>query len=422
MPVQVQTGDPNARAKTAADVKYGSAEAQLRRALEAAATGRAADEAGINKYGEAGRSAIQDTYDQLAGNLETNRQTVNRDLGIQVDQVGAGYRQANDLAEMARARANEGLAKVVANNGAYSPEQLGAVQYGVDNLAAQIIGQNANSDATYTGNLRNWAAQQDALMQSGIAGAGRERASRLSAFENELMNAIAQSKNKWTEAEMGYQGNLLDLLGERGAFEASSIYDYIDQGFNQTMQAAGYNLNEDQVRLDAQYKQAQLAQAAEEMQLKAAMARAEASRADRAMAAQEAAASKDDYWKQLEYGLKRDALNSENARYDKQWLAEQQAAADARNWQIAEFLGNGGSGDLLYDMGYNVPIGSTSIPKSAEGIAKGVIKGGWDGQSSGGGGFDWKYVDPTAPDWYTPVDWMQAGFNPAAAIRIMRNM
>ena len=159
MAIEVFGGDPNARAKVAADVKYGAQQSAVERAIAALAGQRQADEAGINKYGELGRTAIGQTFDQLVGNLETNRQMVNRDLGIQVDSVGQGFRDANSIAEAARQRALDNLAKTYGGNQAYSTTDIAKYQDPIETLAAQVMGENARNDATYTGNLKNWAAQ-----------------------------------------------------------------------------------------------------------------------------------------------------------------------------------------------------------------------------------------------------------------------
>lgn len=336
MAIEVFGGDPNARAKVAADVKYGAQQSAVERAIAALAGQRQADEAGINKYGELGRNAIGQTFDQLVGNLETNRQMVNRDLGIQVDSVGQGFRDANSIAEAARQRALDNLAKTYGGNQAYSTTDIAKYQDPIETLAAQVLGENARNDATFTGNLKNWAAQQDAMMQAGISGAGRDRSNRLAGFETELLAALAEARNQRSKEEYGYQGQLLDLIGERGSFEASAGADFQDRIFDQGMQAAQYNLSEQGQLADQAYKRAQLAQAANEMAMRADLARAEAQRADKAN-------NNQDYWKQLEYELKLKGLDTETAR----WLAEQEQQGFQNKMGISSFLSQGfGTDDL----------------------------------------------------------------------------
>jgi hypothetical protein len=258
MPLEITAGDPAARAKAVTDVKYGGQEAAIKRAIAALGASRTADQAAINSYGVGGRQAITDSYNQLDTNLETNRQMVNRDLGIQVDAIGGGYRQAQDIANAAAQQSTGGMQNLFNNNAAYGTVDFNEATSPISSLAARLVGESANSDATYTGNLRNWAAQQNALMQSGQAGAMRERASSTGGFERELLNALATSKNDRSQEEFDFQGQLLDLLNERTSFESATASDFLDQLFSQKLQAANYNLSEQQMLSDAAYKQAAL--------------------------------------------------------------------------------------------------------------------------------------------------------------------
>lgn len=401
MPItQLTAGDPNARAKVAADVKYGAQEAAVQRAIAALAGSRQADEASINTYGTAGRSAINDTFDQLAGNLGTNRDVVNRDLGIQVDSVGQGYRDANSVAEAARQRALDNLDQTYGNNSAYQTVNKGKFADPIESLAAQVIGENAHSDATYTGNLKNWAAQQDALMQSGIAGAGRDRSNRLAGFEGELLNSIAQSKNQRSQQEYDYNAKLSDILGERGSFESSAAADYLDQLFGQQVTAANYNLNESNSIADQSYKQASLAQQASELAAKVDMARADGARADRTAARADQSQNNDDYWRQLEYNLKLKGVDQETA----QWLAQQGQQDFTNKMGIGDFLSKGvgvdsygksfnytsALADILYGTGaMQRPAGQSAAPAAS--VPTGV------GAGTGNSAYGSKTRTPVAP-------------------------
>lgn len=337
MPIEVTGGDPNARAANAANLKYNAQQSAIERAIAALPGMQQAAQAGLDKYGSAGRTAINETFDQLVGNLETNRSLVNRDLGIQVDQVGQGFRDAGNIAEAARAAAIDRLQNTYNNNSAYQTVGMQNFAAPIETLAAQLIGNNAREDATYTGNLRNWAAQQDALMQAGIAGAGRDRSNRLSGFESELLRAVAEMQNEYSKQNYGFQSDLADILGERGAFEADKIAEYLDQLFGQKLQAANYNLSEQQAISDASYKQAQLAQQAAELALKADMARAENDRANAAASRAASSSNNDDYWRQKEYELKKAGVDAETAR----WLAQQGQQDFANRMGIAEVLMGG---------------------------------------------------------------------------------
>ena len=332
MPLEVTGGDPNARAKAAADLKYGAQQDAVQRAIAALAGQRQADEASINTYGQQGRAAIGQTFDQLVNNLETNRALVNRDLGIQVDSIGQGFRDANAIAEAARERALSNLDQLYGGNQAYSTMDIAKFRDPIESLAAQVLGENANADATFTGNLKNFAAQQDAIMQSGISGAQRDRSNRLSSFENELIRAISEAKNLRSQQEYDYQSRLTDLIGERGNFQALTAADYIDQLFGQQVQAANYNLSERAQLAQEAYQRAQIAESQAERAQRASLARAEAQKADNS-----------DYWRQLEYELKLKGLDNETAR----WLAEQEQQDFQNKMGISQFLSGGITTDPL---------------------------------------------------------------------------
>ena len=332
MPLEVTGGDPNARAKAAADLKYGAQQDAVQRAIAALAGQRQADEASINTYGQQGRAAIGQTFDQLVNNLETNRALVNRDLGIQVDSIGQGFRDANAIAEAARERALSNLDQLYGGNQAYSTMDIAKFRDPIESLAAQVLGENANADATFTGNLKNFAAQQDAIMQSGISGAQRDRSNRLSSFENELIRAISEAKNLRSQQEYDYQSRLTDLIGERGNFQALTAADYIDQLFGQQVQAANYNLSERAQLAQEAYQRAQIAESQAERAQRASLARAEAQKADNS-----------DYWRQLEYELKLKGLDNETAR----WLAEQEQQDFQNKMGSSQFLSGGITTDPL---------------------------------------------------------------------------
>lgn len=330
MPLEVTGGNPDARAKVAADLKYGGQQSVIERAIAALAGQQQANEAGINTYGQQGRAAIGQTFDQLVNNLETNRALVNRDLGIQTENIGSGFRDANAIAEAARTRALDNLDQLYGGNRAYSTTDIAKYRDPIESLAAQVIGENAQADATFTGNLKNFAAQQDAIMRSGVGGAQRDRSNRLAGFENELLRAIAESKNQFSQREFDLNSELANLLNERGSFQALTAADYIDQLFNQTLQAEQFNLSERAQASEDAYRRAQIAESQAERSQRAALARAEAQRADRAD-------NNQDYWRQLEYELKLKGLDNETAR----WLVEQEQQDFANKMGISEFLSRG---------------------------------------------------------------------------------
>ncbi len=266
MPVTPPSYDPNARAKTAADVKYGAAEAQLNRSIESARMQEAAQKAALDQYGAAGRQVIGQTYGDLYGNLAENRRDTNAQLGTQVGLVGQGYRDAGALGDQARADSASRLATLAGTLG-LSGQAQSEVNTGVERLAQQILANSAQDDATRSGNLRTWAAQQDAFLGQGEAQARREGADRQGSFEDELVRALAGMQADFREREVNQQGSLLDLLTERGSFQTSAADQYSDNLFSQGLQAFQANLSEQEAMQQAAARQA--AQALAERQFAA---------------------------------------------------------------------------------------------------------------------------------------------------------
>ena len=154
MPISVTTGDPAARAKTSADLRYGGQEEAVKRAIAALNVSRQADQAAIDTYGAKGKTAINETFADLTQNLGINRAQTAQDLGVQAQNVGQGYRDAQSVAEAARAQGAERLAQLFNGNSAFSSGSLAAAQDPIEALAAKIIGSQAQNDATVTGNLQ----------------------------------------------------------------------------------------------------------------------------------------------------------------------------------------------------------------------------------------------------------------------------
>lgn len=400
MPITVNAGDPNARAANATQLKYGAQQSQIERALAALAGTRAADEAALNQYGTGGRNAINQTFEQLFGNLETNRQLVGAQLGIQADAVGAGYREANQIAEAARAQAADRLNKLFGNNKAYGAVAgaLGEAMSPIEQLAAQVVGENARSDATFTGNLRNFAAQQDALMRAGISGAQRDKSNRLAGFESELLRAVAAAKAAATEEEFNLHGNLLDTITERGSYQNEAAMQFFDQLFGQQLQAAQFNLSEQEAASQAAHRAASLEQSAREMALR-----------ERAQGFEESQAGKDDIWKALEYDLRREGMSMEEARDARNFLQEQDRMQRGEKLTAMEFLNSAGANpeglltpeqvaanvqaayDRLYEFGigdiskFKTSAGRQGLNVGVSGSAVGIPRGGSGATGTGYG-------------------------------------
>lgn len=347
MPISVTTGDPVARANTAADLKYNAQQDAVKRAIAQLGISSKANEAAINQYGASGRGAIGDTFGQLFGNLATNRQLTAADLGTQVNQIGQGYRDASAVGQAAADQGVEVLRQLAGNNPNYSPDMVAQAANPIVALAARQIANNANSDATTTGNLKNWAAQQDAILRAGEAGAQRDKSNRLSAFETDLMNQLAGNKNNALTQEGDLQSKLLALLNERGAYTADAAANFADTAFGQQLQAAGYNLDEANAVRQAQQAQAQLAmqaaaqqQSASENAWKQAMAERQYNDnkgQDSAAAAQQA----------FENELKLKALGIDTAKFAADQNARQQQTALSVGSLLNDAYGGGTDAQIL---------------------------------------------------------------------------
>ena len=328
MPITVPNSDPVARAQQSAQVKYGGQEDSIKRAIASLAVTRAADQAAINQYGDSGRGAINTTFDELLSNLDVNRGRAAADLNTQANLVGQGYREANQVAEAARQQGAANLGALAGSSNTFSADQLAAARSPLEALAARIIGDNAQNDATTTGNLRTWAAQHDALRGAGMDDARRDKSNRLSGFEGELLSSIAKSKNDATNQEYDFQSALLDLLNERGAYTADQANSIADLLFNQQLQAAQYNLSEQEAGSAAASRNASNSLAAKELAWKMG---------------QEEGFDWDNYWKQVAVDQDNAKMGIENSRYNKERADAKKAQED--QIRLGLFEASGGKED-----------------------------------------------------------------------------
>lgn len=330
MPIAAPEWDPNQRARQNADLKYTSAEDQLKRALEQAALTGAANEAGLNQYGVKGREGITGSFDQLDQNLAVNRKRTAEDLGTQANIIGRGYRDANATAEAARKMAAERLSSLAGFAG-LSNQAVAEAQTPLENLVAQIVGQNAQMDATRTGNLRNWAAQQDALLGEGQGAAKRDRANRMSSFESDLMKELAGNRQQMGKQQYDLNASLLDLLKERGAYQTTNAQELADMLFGQQLQAGQFNLSEAVAQAESADRAAARSQASQEAGWRQQLAMMEFQKSIEDGDFARAQAIKDQ--------MRADtALNLENSRYNSEQAYRKERDANADDWATLGYI------------------------------------------------------------------------------------
>lgn len=300
-------------ARANADLRYGGQQSAIQRRIDALRADTAGNVAALEGYGTTGRNEIGEAYNILDQMLGANRAQSQKDLGTQVDLVGRGYREANDITNLAKDQARSYLGSMAERLGVQGA--LPDASSDLENSVAQIVGRNAQNDATTTGNLRTWASQNDQILGRGQALGGQMRASSLSNFETELLDALAGARLEGTKGENQLQGNLLDILNERGAFLTSESARLAQEEWERALQQAQLN------------QQAQQANA--ELGLRAAALADE--RSARASANQRASKSDELDW--AKYGLSEKELA---------WKMGQQDPEDtSEKWRVAGALLSG---------------------------------------------------------------------------------
>lgn len=264
-------------AQANADLKYGTLLDAIRRRIGGVQAGATANEQAIQGYGNTGRQVIGQTYDVLDKSLAGNRADTGQQLATSANNIGQGYRDAQSVLDTQR-----GIARDFAANAGLADNQGDAYarrQASLENVIADLIGRNAQQDATVTGNLKNWAGQMDSIFAKGQDIGHQQRADASGRFETSLLDALAGNRLNAQTDETDLQGQLLSTLNERGNFLVSESDRLANEAWQRALQ------------------QAQLSQSAQQ-------ANAELALRQRAMDREDANVGKDDYWKQKDYEMR----------------------------------------------------------------------------------------------------------------------
>lgn len=195
-------------------LKYDPQQAAAQRAIQAIQGQTAANEAGLNQYGDKGRATIGSVYDTLGSLLTGNRAQSKTDLSNQAALVGQGYDQANAYQNQVADAGRQRLSGMAGALGAGNAGNL-QVQTGLESALANILGQNGQARAAATGNLNTWGGQWDQILGNGINIGEQTRAKTAGDFETELLGLLGQNKVTGLEGENAQYGKLSDILGQR---------------------------------------------------------------------------------------------------------------------------------------------------------------------------------------------------------------
>lgn len=260
MPIEAPQQNTAERLDAATKLRYGQKEAQIGRAKTDAQILYDATKKALEGYGEAGRGAINTEYENLFGALDRNRAASKEALGQQVTNVGKGYQAAQLVNEQARKDAADRLSQLAGNIGAGSGA-LVATATPMEQLAQRLLEESTAGEASATANMGNWAAMQDAFLGEGKGMSEREKASAISSFETELLGALADTESRRMQQIYDAENSLLDLLTEKGAFATDYGFQLEDSQWNKILQAAQYNLQEEEARSAAAARAASAAAA-----------------------------------------------------------------------------------------------------------------------------------------------------------------
>lgn len=266
--------DIGAVAQANADLKYGASLDALKRRIASGEQAMLANETALQGYGNTGRGIIGQVYDVLDKSLAENRTNTGQQLQASAQNVGQGYRDAQNVLDAQRnlARDYASQAGVADNQQAAYAEQ----QAKLENVFADLIGRNAQNDATWTGNLKNWAGMMDSIFSKGQDIGRQQRADAGSRFETALLDLLGENRLNAQREATDISGQIAQIMGERGSFLVSEGDRLAQQAWERAIQ------------------EAQMAQ-------QAAIAQAEMDLRSRAMAQESAARSDDSRWKQMEF-------------------------------------------------------------------------------------------------------------------------
>ncbi len=303
-------------AQANANLKYGGQEAALKRAMDALRANTDSNVQSLEGYGNTGRNVLGQVYGVLDTKLAQNRQQTGEDLAKQVASIGQGYRDAGNVATAARDDARTYLEQLAERTGGQAA--LPEVMSGVENTASKILGRFAQNDATTTGNLQNWAAQNDSIM-AGTQNIGQQmRADAGSRFENELLNALGGARLEGTKGQNDLQGRLLDILNERGSFLTSELARLASEEWQRQME------------------QAKLNQAAQQANAELALRSASLASENNARAYSQSRDSKGDALAQAELELKKRGMSLEENKWRSSLGADGVDTTEA--WRLADIM------------------------------------------------------------------------------------
>lgn len=302
-------------AKQLTSLKYDPQQAAIANRLQMiGATTQGNIDAINNVYAPKGQQYIGGVYDTLDSQLAANKANAMQQLDIAGNQIGQGYRDAVTLNNAARDESRQYLSNLASGMGA---EQYGAgVSSALEQLVNTLNDRNRTSDATVTGNLRNWSAQQGSIYDQQTGMGKQMRAQSLSDFQNEILKAISQAQLQGSQQETTWDQQLAQILGERGSFLAETAQQLGQQDWENAFKQAQLQQQADQANADLAlrgrqgdqdlaYKYATLAQQ---------------------RAAQEAA-QRDDSWNQmmdlLNFGQSSRQQDIENARFGQPSISDQ---------------------------------------------------------------------------------------------------
>lgn len=326
-------------------------------------------------YRTRGKGAIEDAYKLAGERMEQNRAATEKRLGDEVVNLQNVYAGTRNVSEAARQLASQRLAELGGNIGA-GQQAMVAAATPMEQAAQRMLEQMGMSEAGAVGNLSTWGAQQDALMREGISMGERERAGEISDFESELGRSLAQARFDATDRERELRNRLLDIFTERGAFATDYGYKLDERDWNQLVQAAQFNLSEQEAAAAAAARAASAALAREQFEF------------DRQQYAERMASPE----RQLELALQRaklaemqDSLGQPESLFE--WARNNKVAGDSLDFILNLGTGKDASGnptfsswklqnELLTSPDYDPVSGRFTIPA-------------WNAEATPNGGAGW---------------------------------
>jgi hypothetical protein len=229
--------DPNVtRAANLMDVKYGTQQSALQRALAQAKSDYDLQTGKANAFQGLADKSLTDIYDALNTALGNNQSALTALYDTGRQQVQDAYAGAQQGVQQGVTGVQQGLADMAAKLGI--GDAMPAATQGMNDSLAQFLTSNGAAQAGSVANLATLGTNQLAVGQRGIGDAQKELAQNRTGILNQVAQMLNQAGTDYTSQSKDLSQQLADLANMRGSDMSSTLMDLQDAQTERDRQAA----------------------------------------------------------------------------------------------------------------------------------------------------------------------------------------